>query len=62
MYTSFLWLVAGLALIFAVMIMYALHRGRNVKASMKILCTTFSFEANEPGSSGGEKHLKRRGP
>lgn len=54
MHTSFLWLVGSLALMFAVMVMYALHRGRNVKASLKILWAAFSFEANEPDGKGNK--------
>ena len=48
MHTSILWLVGLVALIFAGMVIYALHRGRDVKASLKICWAAFSFEANEP--------------
>jgi hypothetical protein len=48
MHTSMLWLLVSVAVIFGAIVFYALHLGRNVKASMKILWTTFSFEASEP--------------
>jgi hypothetical protein len=44
MRTSILWLVGGVALIFGAIVIYALSRGLNVKASLKILWAAFSFE------------------
>jgi hypothetical protein len=61
MKTQILWLGGGGVAIFGVIVIYALHRGLNVKASLKILSAVFSFEANEP-SGDGDKTLKERGP
>ena len=48
MHTSTLWLVGGVALIFGAIVIYALSRGMNVKATLKILWAVFSFETNGP--------------
>jgi hypothetical protein len=59
MHTSILWLAGILALLFAVMVIYALHRGRDVKASLKILWAVFSFEANAPAGRVGKTSKER---
>ena len=58
MHTSVLWLVGGIALIFGGIVIYALSRGLNVKASLKILWAAFSFETTD---GHGDKSLKKRG-
>jgi hypothetical protein len=58
MRTPVLWFLGCVALLFVLMVSYAVSRGRNVKASMKILWAAFSFEANEPHMNGDDR-LKR---
>jgi hypothetical protein len=49
---SFLWFIGGVAVLYFGAMVYALYRGRDVKASMKIPFAMFSFETKEPTGAG----------
>jgi hypothetical protein len=59
MRTAILWFLGSVAMIYAAMVIYALHCGRDVKASLRIPFAVFSFEAKDPG---GDKTLSKRLP
>lgn len=59
MRTAILWFLGSVAIIYAVLVIYALHCRRDVKAWLKIPFAVFSFEAKEPG---GDKTLSKRSP
>lgn len=48
MKASFLWLLFGIAVFYFATVVYAVYRGREVKASLKIPFAMFSFETKEP--------------
>lgn len=50
MKTPVLWLIGGLFLLHFVALIYAVYRGRDVRASMKVWFAAFSFETKEPKS------------
>ncbi len=61
MHIPILWFLGSVALIYFGVVIYALYRGRDVKASLRVPFAAFSFEANEPGGRR-DKRLKERLP
>ncbi len=61
MQIAILWFLCSIALIYFGVIIYALYRGRDVKALLKLPFAAFSFEANEP-CGNRDKTLKERLP
>ena len=59
MKTPVLWLIGAIFLFCFVAVIYALHRGRDVRASMKVWFAEFSFETTEP-KSGSDVAVKHR--
>ena len=51
MRASLLWFIGALAVLYFGVVMYALYRGRDVKASLKVPFAMFSFETKEPGGN-----------
>jgi hypothetical protein len=51
MKSSLLWLIGGIALLYFGVVVYAIYRGRDVRASLKLPFAMLSFETKEPGSS-----------
>jgi hypothetical protein len=45
-----LWFLGGMAILYFGVVAYALYRGRDVKASLKIPFALFSFETTAPAS------------
>jgi len=45
-----LWFLGGVAILYFGIVAYALYRGRDVKASLKIPFAFFSFETTAPAS------------
>jgi len=60
MKTPILCLVGGMFLVYFTVVIYAIYRGRNVKASLKLPFAVFSFEAKEPGAEHDPATLKER--
>ena len=48
MRAAFLWPLFGIAIIFFVPVFYAIYRGRDVRAFLKIPFAALSFETREP--------------
>jgi hypothetical protein len=44
-----LWLLMAAAFLYFGVVVYAIYRGRDVKASLKIPFAMFSFETKQPG-------------
>lgn len=59
MKTPVLWVIGGMFLLYFVAVIYALHRGRDVRASMKVWFAAFSFETKEP-KGGRDVVVKQR--
>ncbi len=47
---SFLWPLFGIAVFFFAAVLYAIYRGRDFRALLKLPFAAFSFETKEPGS------------
>jgi|HubBroStandDraft_4_1064222.scaffolds.fasta_scaffold599072_2 hypothetical protein len=45
------WLLFGIVVFYFAAVLYAICRGRDVKASLKVPFAAFSFETNEPGGA-----------
>lgn len=50
MKSSLFWLLGGMAFLYFGMVVYAIYRGRDVKASLKLPFAILSFEAKGRGS------------
>ncbi len=51
MKASAVWLLLAIAAFFFAAVLYAIYRGRDVRALLKIPFAALSFETREPGSS-----------
>jgi hypothetical protein len=48
---TFLWLLFGIAGLYFAAVLYAIYRGRDVKASLKVPFAMFSFETKDPAAA-----------
>lgn len=66
MKVSLLWLLFGIAVFYFAAMLYAIYRGRDFRALVKVPFAALSFETREPGSSTevgeGKAHSPSKGP
>ncbi len=55
MSTPVLWVLGVTAILYFGAVLYAIYRGRDVKASLKIPVAMLSFETTEPRGAYGDK-------
>jgi hypothetical protein len=48
MKSPILWFLSGMAILYFGAVFYAIYRGKNVKASLKVPFALFSFETSAP--------------
>ncbi len=59
--TPVLWVLGVAGVLYFGAVLYAIYRGRDVKASLKIPFAMFSFETREPASSNRVKEQRTVG-
>ena len=62
MHIPILWFMGGIALIYCAMVIYAVYRGRDVRACFKLPFAAFLFEAKEPDAARDVEVRKERLP
>ena len=58
MKSSLLWVVFGIAIFYFAAVVYAIYRGRDFKASLKVPFAIFTFETKDPVSAIAAKDDK----